>query len=107
MRIVYSSRAVESLKNIFQFLHRKSETAAATIQNGILDGIDRLQSFPEMAPIEPLLEDEPETFRSLVINRHYKAVYVIEDETIYIVDIWDCRQEPESLKKKTEEIIAK
>lgn len=101
MKIVYSPQAVEALKNIYSFLQGDSPKAVATIHNDILDGIDRLLSFPEMAPVERLLEDESETFRSLIIGRRYKAVYVVGKETITIVDIWDCRQEPEALKQKT------
>lgn len=83
------------------FLQRESRQTAATLHNDILNEIDRLASFPEMALVEPLLESEAETFRSLVLKRRYKAIYVIEGETVNTVDIWDCRQDPEILKQKT------
>ncbi len=100
MKIVYSPQAVEALKSIYAYWQQESPKAAPILHNDILDGIDRLSSFPEMASVEPLLENEPETFRSLVIKHRYKAVYVIENDAVNIVDIWDCRQDPEMLKKK-------
>ena len=52
-----------------------------------------------MAEAEQLLQERPETFRSLVVRQTYKVVYYIEDTVIYIADVWDCRQSPEKMKK--------
>ena len=101
MKLYYSPKAAKALTEIYEFLCLKNERVAAIIHNDILDGIERLCIFPQMAPIEPLLAEEAEMFRSLVINRRYKAIYFIEGETITVVDIWDCRQNPETLKDRT------
>lgn len=54
-----------------------------------------------MASVEQLLDGEPEMFRSLVVLRRYKVIYYVTDETIYVADIWDCRQDPAILKEST------
>lgn len=52
-----------------------------------------------MAPIEPLLQERKEVFRSLVVRKNYKVIYYIQNTIIYIADIWDCRQDPDRLLK--------
>jgi len=101
MRIEFSENAVEALKEIYNFLYSKNERAATVIRNSILNEIKRLLVFPQMASIEPILKEESEMFRSLVIEPYYKVVYYVDRETIIVVDIWDCRQDPEKLRKRT------
>lgn len=60
---------------------------------------DGLLHFPEMAQAEPLLSEFIETYRSLLVRNAYKVVYYIKNETIFIVAVFDCRQNPEKLKK--------
>ena len=79
----------------------ESEKFAAQLYNDILDEMEWLIAFPQMAPAEPMLDQEPETFRSLVVRRRYKVVYSIAGETVTIADVWDCRMDPEVLKKRT------
>jgi len=99
MKLIYSLKATQALKNIYEFLSRKSSRAAVIIHNEILDEIDRLLLFPQMAPIESDLKNKSFTYRSLVVHSIYKVIYRIEEQTIYIVDIWDCRRDPSKLKK--------
>lgn len=55
----------------------------------------RLQPF--MGSIEPLLDEYPQSFRSLVQHHNLKIVYWLEDETVKIALIFDTRQRPEKL----------
>ena len=50
---------------------------------------------PYLGPVEPLLSELPETYRSVVVARQNKMVYRITDDRIEIVDFWDVRREPE------------
>jgi len=99
MRLIYSSEAVKALRGIYEFLRRKNERAAAVIHNEILDKAEILSSFPQMAPIDPVMEGG--IYRSLIVHRIYKVIYRIEEQIVFIVDIWDCRQDPKTLKKRT------
>ena len=42
-------------------------------------------------------------YRSYVMNGLNKMVYRIEDDTIYIVDFWDVRQDPSTLAERKSE----
>ncbi|MDR0843735.1 MAG: type II toxin-antitoxin system RelE/ParE family toxin [Tannerella sp.] len=98
MNLNFTKKAIEDLEEIYHFLEQKNENAAVYLHNYILDEIERLKTFPQMAPIEPLLADCSETFRSLIIRKIHKVIYYIEDETVNIVSIWDCRQNPDTMR---------
>jgi len=101
MVIKWSLIAEERLKAIFDyFFDVASYKTAFKIVSEIINTVDLLSSMPLIAPIEPILENEKETFRSLVIKRHYKVIYFIEENNVNIVDVWDCRQDPEILKER-------
>jgi plasmid stabilization system protein ParE len=100
MKLHFLKRAEKHLDDIYDFLKLKSEDAAVDVYNEILDEIERLKSFPEMAPIETNLIDFPEIFRALVIRKTYKVIYYIKNDRICISAVWDCRQNPNKLKSK-------
>jgi plasmid stabilization system protein ParE len=102
MNVLLLPKAIERLDEIYNYIRLCSELAAARIYNDILDEIAKLKLFPRMAPVEPILANCGKIFRSLVVMKHYKVVYYIEDEedTIYIATVWDCRQNPDNLEKE-------
>ena len=58
---------------------------------------DLLADNPLLGFYEQALSSEPQGFRSLV-HEHYKIIYFIEDDIIYISAIFDCRQNPDKLR---------
>lgn len=54
---------------------------------------------PWLGCLEPLLSDRAKAYRSLVIHKHYKVVYFVDEEadTLVIADVWDTRREPKNL----------
>ncbi len=47
-----------------------------------------------------VLEGLEAEFRSLLsASRNYRILYFIDDDTAFIFRIWDCRQNPEKMKK--------
>jgi plasmid stabilization system protein ParE len=59
--------------------------------------VDTILHYPNIGSVEPLLADRALTYRSLVVGKLSKIVYRVDDDTIHIVDFWDCRREPEVL----------
>lgn len=43
---------------------------------------------------------EIETIRSLVASDIYKVVYYVDEKTVRIITVYDCRQNPETLRKE-------
>ncbi|WP_085535418.1 type II toxin-antitoxin system RelE/ParE family toxin [Massilibacteroides vaginae] len=102
MVLIWLSPAKESLKEITDYYKKEySERAARKIVRQIKTAVMKLKDFPEMAAVEFLLEDEPLIYRSLVVTSTYKVVYYIGSDVIYVYDIWDCRQSPETNKRKS------
>ena len=101
MVLTWLEPAKESLKEITDYYKGKYSTRSAQkIVNQIIMAVKKLKDFPQMAAVELLLEDEPLIYRSLVVTSTYKVVYYIDSETVYIYDIWDCRQSPQTNVKK-------
>lgn len=95
MRLLWLEPAEEDLDSIYDFYVRdKSIKAASKIYNDLLDGVEILFDFPQIASIEPELSDGSEVYRSLVVKKYFKIIYFLEEGSIYIAAIWDCRQDP-------------
>ena len=100
MTLHFTANARRQLDSIYSFYEEKNPKAAACLYNDILDEVEQLLIFPKMAAVEQLLSDYSEEFRSLVVRKNYKVIYFVHEETaeIIIVAVWDCRQNPETLK---------
>ena len=57
-----------------------------------------LRRSPNIGPIDPLFDDRPIAYRSVIINGLSKMVYRVDDEkdVVYIVAFWDTRKEPQN-----------
>jgi plasmid stabilization system protein ParE len=100
MKVLWTMFAESQLDNIYDYLQSKNLQSAADIYNDILDESVMLARFPRMGAIEPLLLEFVEEYRFIIVRRHYKMVYYIDNETtIYVVAVFDCRQKPEKLKE--------
>lgn len=100
MKIIWLPRAIRHRDNIYKYYYKKSPQAAIKLYNDLLDSVNPLKDYPNMAAIEPLVSDSSDTYHSLVVRDNYKVVYYIDNDVIYISAVWDCRQNPKKLKDK-------
>ncbi len=100
MKLVLTEEAEEHLEAAYNFLYTKNPFAAAELYNDLIDGIELLVEQPHLGRVEPLLENMPVSYRSLIIERVYKAIYHIDGETIVVAALFDCRQDPDNLSEK-------
>ena len=56
-----------------------------------------LLKHPEVGHPEMLMSDRKRMYRSISINKNYYFIYHVTKTTIWIVDIWDRRQNPSRL----------
>lgn len=99
IKIAWSENAIALLDDIYSYLYEKSQASAIQLYNKLLDSAEPLRTFPQAGPIEPLLEEYGQNFRSLVVEKHYKLIYSINKDLIEIHAVWDCRQESWRLKE--------
>ena len=85
----WTAKAKEDLKEITKYY--KKEVSINMAHKKVKD-LKHYADFYEQA-----LSSEPQGFRSLV-HEHYKIIYFIEDDIIYISAIFDCRQNPDKLR---------
>lgn len=96
-RLIWTEHALKDLEFVFDFLYEKSQRSAASTVQSILGKAHLLTKFPKSGPIEPLLKNLKGKYRYLT-KGHYKIVYRVEKSSIYIVRIFDTRQDPSKLK---------
>lgn len=97
IKIKWLTTAVEDVNNICEYLAQKNPVAADKLYDAFMDAVDELLIFPEAGQLEPLLNDYEGSFRYLVVNKHYKLIYTINEAVVEIVVIWDCRRDPSQL----------
>lgn len=101
MVLIWLSPARKRLREIANYYLREKHTLAGhRIVKEITNAAHSLKTFPEMGTVETTLVDSPKTYRYLVVRNNYKIIYRIDNKKIYIVTIWDCRQNPDKLRKE-------
>lgn len=97
MKVVITNQAKGSLEAIVEyygasgFLRYGKSLRLSVLKKALL-----LKDFPQMGQEEETLQVLGLGHRYLV-DGHYKIVYRIERETIYITDIFDTRQDPDKI----------
>ena len=98
LKLSFAPEALEDMENIYRYYALQNEVYAVELYNQIIEEAEQLQYFPQMAQKEPLLKEYSEEYRSLVVWNNYKLVYFVENDTVNIVAVFDCRQNPDKLK---------
>lgn len=99
MEIIWEDGASKQLQTIVDYY---LQVAGMRVAEKMLDKIEstanRLSTFPCLGPVETALAGLPHTYRSIVAHPHYKIIYRVAEEAVYITGIWPCRQDPQKLK---------
>jgi plasmid stabilization system protein ParE len=105
MLAVYWTRFAEKkLDNVFAYYSRNANVNIA--KKLVVDIINKsitLENSPYIGQIEPLLQEREEQFRYL-IYKNYKLIYWVNEplSRIEIINLFDCRQNPDLLVKQVE-----
>jgi plasmid stabilization system protein ParE len=98
MKLFYTEQALFSLEEALDFIAPKvSHEKLLEIRDEILDGADTLLLHQFQGQEDPFLEHLGLGHRRIVVS-HYKIIYRIIEEYIYITDIFDSRQDPDKMK---------
>jgi len=91
-KVIVAPAANDRMAEHFEFLARVSESAANKLLDGLLDDIESLQKMPFRNPIYDRPYVPPLKYRYMVSNKRYRIVYQIVNDTVFVDDIQDCRQ---------------
>lgn len=96
MKIIWQTDARASFKQIARYIKRRfGHQARQSFMLKVKNTETMIKNYPNIGVIDPLYDDCPVAYRSVIINGLSKMVYRIEEETIHIVAFWDCRREPQ------------
>jgi len=98
--VIWSDSAIEDLRDIYNyFILTASKKIADKITNAIVDRTILLEQAPRIGQREELLMHLHEEIRYLV-DGNYKIVYLIDENLVTVLTIFDCRQNPKKLESK-------
>lgn len=101
MKVIWSLQAKENLQKTSNYIRKEfGKKSKQKFLDEVLHVAVLLESNPYLGLIEPLLDEAPVEYRSIVVNHINKLVYFIHDNTLEIVVLWDTRREPKSLIKE-------
>lgn len=99
--IIWSEFANSQLKVIFKYYKiEASLQTAKKITSEISKEVTKLKFHTDLGQKEELLISKPEKYRYFV-KGNYKIIYTFDENnnTIRIIDIFDCRQNPEKIQQ--------
>lgn len=100
MQVKITTPAKNNLKQLITFYKLYiPEEKATDILNSILEKAASLTTFPSRGCLEENLKDTSFEYRYL-LQGNCKIIYRIENDTVYITDFFDIRQDPSKLDKR-------
>ncbi len=94
-KLEFSNRSLKEIRIIVDYLNSKwSEKTSKKFLNKLKENIDLIQINPELFPIS-----EFEELRKCVVSKQTTIFFIIEKNKIYIVSVFDTRQNPNKIKE--------
>ena len=101
MTIRWDPKAKAALRQVARYINlRFGRKARQNFMQRVKEKEAQLKCAPGIGKLDPLFENRPQAYRSVVINGLNKLVYRIEGDTIYIVGFWDTRVDDEDYAEK-------
>lgn len=102
MKIIWTDPAIQDLEAIRDFIARDSEYYAVDFIEKILESVDTLYDLPNIGRIAP--EADRKDIRELLFY-HYRIIYHIKRDYIYILAVIHGARELSMLKHKPWEVV--
>lgn len=98
MQVIWNKQAAKQFEMIINYIHQEfGERVALQFYNRVISYEPLLAANPRIGAKEPLLRRRKQNFRSIVVHKYCKLIYYVEDDMLYIADLWDTRRNPRSL----------
>ena len=91
-KVIVSDRAKKMLGAHIRFLAQVNKESAAAKKNEIMAAWGSLRQMPQRIPFfeEPYIT--PNKYHRMFIEKWYLVLYQIQDDTVYVEYILDCRR---------------
>ncbi len=99
MKLIYTDQAITSLQECLDFFPPEVPAEKVNeIRDKVLAKVDKLVTNPYIGQREEYLEHLGQAHRR-VVQGNYKIIYRIQEEAIYVTDIFDSRKYPSKIKQ--------
>ncbi|MDR0596434.1 MAG: type II toxin-antitoxin system RelE/ParE family toxin [Clostridiales Family XIII bacterium] len=98
--VIFADRASQMMVSHSGFLARVNPAAARRLLSEFRSATDRIAAQPLAYPYADDIDAcgiPPATYRKCLIAGRYKALFTVENQTVYIDAVIDCRQENSAL----------
>jgi plasmid stabilization system protein ParE len=96
MEVIWRKKASDELEAIFNFIKKESPQNAVMVFNSVFDLVNSLVYFPYKFPKEPNINIENVRF---AVIWSFKIVYVVKENLIVVLRVFNTSQNPKKLKK--------
>lgn len=92
-KVVVSDRAKRMLGTHIRFMAQVNKEAAEAKKKEIMAALRSLRQLPQRFPFFEELYITPNKYHKMFIEKWYLVLYQIQDDTVYIDYILDCRKD--------------
>ena len=92
-KVIVSDRAKRMLGTHIRFIAQVNKEAATAKKKEIIAAMCSLKRMPQRFPYFDELYITPNKYHKMFIEKWYLVLYQIQDDTVYVEFIIDCRKE--------------
>ena len=92
-KVIVSDRAKRMLGTHIRFMAQVDKQAAVAKKKEIMTAMRSLSQMPQCFPFFEELYITPNKYHKMFIEKWYLVLYQIQDDTVYVDYILDCRKE--------------
>lgn len=92
-KVIVSDRAKRMLGTHIRFMAQVSKEAAAAKKKEIMAAMRSLSHMPQLFPFFEELYITPNKYHKMFVEKWYLVLYQIQDDTVYVDYILDCRKD--------------
>lgn len=92
-KVIVSDRAKRMLGTHIRFMAQANKQAAAEKKKEIMTAMRSLSRMPQRFPFFEELYITPNKYHKMFIEKWYLVLYQIQDDTVYVDYILDCRKD--------------
>ena len=92
-RVIVSERAKRMLGTHIRFVAQVNKEAAIAKKKELMTAMRSLESMPQRFPFFEETYIPPNIYHKMFVAKWYLVLYQIEDDTVYVDTILDCRKD--------------
>lgn len=92
-KVIVSDRARIMLETHIRFMAQVNKNAAIEKKKQIIEAMHSLSQLPQRFPFFEEMYITPNKYHKMYIEKNYIVLYQIQDDTVYVDYIIDCRMD--------------